>query len=562
MAEDGRVVVDHEDPECHSAYCTDRMTEPAKPDRAIAEAIAWHSSPIYVVWDIDGTVRSASDSYAAHFGMQAADLIGLRWPDLVPEESVLAWQQLRFALAALEREPIVVMDMPENSTGPTRWYRWTEWAIHDDVGRIVQVRSTAVEVTELHEARAALASAIDAVAAARTDGRREVVEQLHQGAVQHLVAARWALEQGDTGDAGAMMDDALAAVRSSMDMLDAPVPRGVVVQADDPFWRQMSDTSRRGDLPEELRSSVLDVLGSAVAVVASTGAIWLAPNARGTLFESGVDVDLAALLSATHPDDRAAFAAAVVDAVDGTETRVHWRFRHAVQGWRSLATWLAPLPLIPNEPRLAVAFTLDITPGNGVPGHDVVSVQLDERARIARELHDDALQRLAGLRWLLGGHDVDHDVVVELDAVEVAIRTQLHRLHSSVERFGLRLALEHLVDATATPVTLHLTDELEAVPAALAEPLWQSAREALRNVDQHSRASAAEVAVEVTARHVAITVTDDGVGVDAARLVTARAEGHLGVASMREAAVGLGGRLELTHPEGGGTRLRVELPRR
>ena len=561
MAEDGGVVVDHEDPECHSAYCTDCMTEHATPDRAIAETIAWHSSPIYVVWDIDGTVRSASESYAAHFGMQVADLIGCRWPDLVPEESALAWQQLRFSLAALEREPIVVMDMPESSTGPTRWYRWTEWAVHDDTGCIVQVRSTAVEVTELHEARAALASVIDAVVAARTEGRREVVEQLHQGAVQHLVAARWALDQGDTADAAAMVDDALGAVRSSMDMLDVPVPREVVLPAEDPFWRQMSDATRRDDLPEQLRSAVLDVLGSAVAVVASTGAIWLAPNARGSLWDEGVDVDLAAVLSGTHPDDRAALAAAVIDAVDGTETRVHWRFRHAVQGWRSLSTWLAPLPLLPNEPRLALAFTIDITLDFDAPAPDVVSVQLAERARIARELHDDALQQLAGLRWLLGGHDVDEQVLAELDGVEAAIRSHLHRLHSSVERFGLRVALEHLADTTATPIVLQVPEGVDELPPELAETLWRSAREALRNVDHHARASSVAVAVEVGDRHVAITVTDDGVGVDPARLVSARADGHLGVTSMREAAVALGGRLALTTPEGGGTQVRVELPR-
>ena len=561
MAEDGGVVVDHENPECHGAYCTDRMTEPATPDHAIAEAIAWHSSPIYVVWDVDGTVRSASESYAAHFGLSVADLIGRRWPDLVPEESTLAWQQLRFSLTALAREPIAVMDMPENSTGPTRWYRWTEWAIHDEAGRIAQVRSTAVEVTELHEARAALASVIDAVVAARTEGRREVVEQLHQGAVQHLVAARWALEQGATADAGAMVDNALAAVRSSMDMLDAPVPREVAGPAEHPFWQQMSDTARRDDLPEQIRSSVLDVLGSAVAVVASTGAIWLAPNARGTLVEPGIDIDLAALLSATHPDDRTALAAAVVDAVDGREARAHWRFRHAVQGWRSLSTWLAPLPMMPNEPRLAVAFTLDITPDDRGPRHDVVSVQIDERARIARELHDDALQQLAGLRWLLGGHDVDREVMEELDAVEAAIRRQLQRLHSNVERLGFRVALEHLVDVTATPVTLELPDDADHVTEEVAEVVWRSAREALRNVDQHARASSALVTVEVGQQQVALTVVDDGVGIDPGRLVEARRQGHLGVAGMRETAMAMGGRLELTAAAGGGTRVRIELPR-
>jgi len=537
------------------------MNDPMSTDRPVAEAIAWHSAPVYVVWDVDGTVLSASESYAAHIGLTVPEVVGRRWPDLVPEEAALAWQQLRFALTALEREPIVVMDMPENSTGPTRWYRWTEWAIHDDAGRIVQVRSTAVEVTELHEARAALATVIDAVVAARTEGRREIVDQLHHGAVQHLVAARWALDQGDTADAVSMLDDALSAVRSSMDMLDAPVPYEVTLPAEDPFWRQMTDTTRSHELPDHLRASVLDVLGSAVAVVASTGAVWLAPNARGTLLDADADVDLASLLSATHPDDRAALGAAVVGAVEGQETRAHWRFRHAVHGWRSLTSWMAPLPMVPNEPRLGVVLTLDITPDAGGPALDPVSVQLAERERLARDLHDDALQRLAGLRWMLSADGVDPEVLHEVDGVEAAIRLQLQQLHSGVARVGLRSALEELVDSTSTPVRFCWNEAAADIPDDVAEVLWRSAREGLRNVDRHARASAATLTVEVCDHSVAVVVVDDGVGVDPAEIVRARQRGHLGVPAMREAALLMGGQFELVSLDGGGTRLRVELSR-
>ena len=556
------MIVDHEDPERHDAYCTERMNQSVPTDQVVAEAIAWHSSPIYVVWDVDGTIRSASESYAAYFGMRLPKVIGRKWPELTPEEAPLAWQQLRFSLTALEREPIAVMDMPTSSTGPTQWYRWTEWAIHDDEGRIVQVRSTAVDVTELHEARAALATVIDAVAAARTEGRREIVEQLHQGAVQHLVAARWALDQGASAEAMAMLDDALSAVRSSMDMLDAPVPYEVAVPAEDPFWRQMSDATRSPDLPEQLRSSVLDVLGSSVAVVASTGALWMAPAARGTLLAPDVDVDLSTLLQSTHPDDRAELGAAVVQALEGTEARVHWRFRHQVRGWRSLATWLAPLPMLPNEPRFAVAFTLDITPGDDVQGLDVVAVQLAERERVARDLHDDALQRLAGLRWMLATRSADPDVLAEVDEVEASIRVQVQALHSGVARLGLRAALEQLVDSTSTPVEFRWTDAAAEVPDDVAELLWRSAREGLRNVDQHARASVATLAVEVDDHTIAVVVTDDGVGVDAGRIVEARRQGHLGVPAMREAALSMGGGFELARLERGGTRLRVSLSRR
>jgi signal transduction histidine kinase len=299
----------------------------------------------------------------------------------------------------------------------------------------------------------------------------------------------------------------------------------------------------------------------AVAVISANGAVWLAPTAREALFDDVTDVDVASLLAAAHRDDRDRVVTALLAVLDGEERRVTWRYRHPARGWRRLASLLSPLPFVVNEPKLAVVLSLDITDDIVLDGVDRMDVQLAERERIARDLHDDALQQLAGLRWILIGRDTDADVLEELDAVDASIRGQLAQLHSAVARFGLERALLQLFDHVATPVTWEWPNGvLDTLPLDAAEVLFRSAREALRNVDQHARASAAELVIDVRPRRVVLTVHDDGVGVEPRGVVAAGRAGHLGVSSMREAALAAGGRFELAGRNAGGTRLRLELP--
>ena len=77
------------------------------------------------------------------------------------------------------------------------------------------------------------------------------------------------------------------------------------------------------------------------------------------------------------------------------------------------------------------------------------------------------------------------------------------------------------------------------------------ARELLRNAAKHARASRVEVAVRGDADGVVLEVTDDGVGIPDGRLREALAQGHVGVASSRERAEAIGGRLRVgPRPDG------------
>ena len=527
--------------------------------------VVWQSSPIYVVWTVDGVVRESSPSYAALVGMSVDEVIGRSWPDLVPGEETLAWQQYRFAVETLRVAPVMVVDMPTGAGGEVHWFRWTEWAVRDDEGNLVAVRSTGVDVTELHSARAALASLFESMVAARTEGRREVVDQLHNGAIQQLVAARWALGIGEVDAAQALVDDALIAVRSSMDTLDPPEPVTARVATSTP-WLVTPAGSLHEPLPDDVRAALTDTIAEtvtdSVSVLSSTGSLWLSDATRAAFFDDETDVDIASLLAEVHLADRDRLAAAVVNVLGGAPERLSWRFRHPRLGWRRLTSWFTPLPFVVNGPKLAMALTFDIT--DDVPGADLerMEVQLAERERIARDLHDDALQQLSSLRWMLAGQTASPDVMRQLDAVDEAIRGQLTDLHSVVARFGLDRALHHLLDEVATPVECRWPDSLDTLPVEVADTLFRSAREALRNVDQHARAALASLTIEVDDEVVVLVVRDDGVGVQASAVAAATKAGHLGVSTMRESALASGGRFELAAEDTGGTRMRLELPLR
>jgi PAS domain S-box-containing protein len=520
---------------------------------------AWKTSALYAVWAIDGTVLSASGSYAQLVGKTVDEILGCRWPDLVPDEAAFGWQQLQFSVEALRTAPVLVVDMPTQAEGSTRWLRWTEWAIRDSRGELVQVRSTAVDVSELHETRAALAATIDAVAAARAAGRQEVAEQLHNGAIQQLTAARWAISDGDFHGSLALVDSALSAVRSSVDALDPPqVGVSLVSDVDVPVtWIGQPNSPDGGELPRWLTDSASSLLADAVLVLSSEGVLWASEQARSTFGDPAAPFDLASLVGFVHPDDRATMAQSLTRGLAGEHPRLVWRFRHPADGWRHLATRFVPL-VVPNARPLTAAVTIDIT--DGLADH-LRGARHAERERIAADLHDDALQQLAGLRWMLTAQGIGGDVMAELDALEESIRGQVTRLSSVVHEHGLVSALELLADDITTPTTFSLGEDVDALPFDPGDRVWRAVRELLRNVDRHASATNATVRVGADSTHVVIEVEDDGIGLAPDAWATARRSGHVGLATLRESALVDGGSfIVAAGPDGVGASVRIELP--
>ena len=198
----------------------------------------------------------------------------------------------------------------------------------------------------------------------------------------------------------------------------------------------------------------------------------------------------------------------------------------------------------------------------------------EERAWVASELHDDVLQRIALVRaeveslWeapeprsadSLENHV--RGINAELVDLAVAVRRIAMRLHPTVvDQVGLVSALQALADeverGSDLDVRLSADGDTGAVPPETARAAYRIAQESLRNAVKHSGARVATVGVRVTDGTLTISIHDDGQGFDTS---VKRREG-LGLASLQERALCVGGQAEVRSRPGAGTTIDARLP--
>jgi PAS domain S-box-containing protein len=200
----------------------------------------------------------------------------------------------------------------------------------------------------------------------------------------------------------------------------------------------------------------------------------------------------------------------------------------------------------------------------------LIEAQEQERARIARDLHDDINQRLASASIDISAilrHTNDGPMHAELGRLQTRlialsedIRRMSHNLHPSLLQFtGLSAALDALCnsigDADGPSIVLHLGSQTDDLPADVALCLYRAAQEGLRNAIRHAKASHVDVEFRLSGGCAELRITDDGVGV----VEGARPRG-LGLFSLEERAKFLGGRFDLTTAPGRGVRISVSIP--
>lgn len=202
----------------------------------------------------------------------------------------------------------------------------------------------------------------------------------------------------------------------------------------------------------------------------------------------------------------------------------------------------------------------------------LLAAQEEERSRVARELHDDALQRIAVIRHELddaaehGGSEMTHRIAGisgELEDLGTVLRTAAHQLHPSVvEKAGLVRALGALAAefgrTAGLEVRLALPPADLSIPPATGVAAYRVAQEALRNVVKHGGVSQADLALEAAGGTLTLRVADAGKGFNTA---STRAEDGLGLIAMRQRAEGVGASLAITARPGGGTVVTATFPR-
>jgi signal transduction histidine kinase len=198
---------------------------------------------------------------------------------------------------------------------------------------------------------------------------------------------------------------------------------------------------------------------------------------------------------------------------------------------------------------------------------------LEERQRLARELHDSVTQSLYGIALysqaatsqLAAEHYPEVDKLLseisETSQEALAeMRLLVYQLRPSVlEKEGLLTALQARLTAVEGRAGLKtsLKANLEArLPLALEEGLYHIAQEALNNTLKHAHAHTVTVLLLRNESQVTLEIGDDGIGFD---LASAYQEGKMGLPDMQSHAAELGGTLTLTSAPGKGTRVRVNV---
>lgn len=194
-----------------------------------------------------------------------------------------------------------------------------------------------------------------------------------------------------------------------------------------------------------------------------------------------------------------------------------------------------------------------------------------ERRRIARDLHDGVVADLAGVGYVLSAVQealpeqqrglVNRAGTVVRDAV-AALRTVMVEIYPpDLTGGGLARAMEELTQPLRDlGVEVSLTLDVPAEPPApVSAAVYRFAREALRNVADHSRASAVRVVLRQQRGRLVLRVDDNGVGLPGSG-IDRRGEGHLGLRLLADSVSDLGGRFEATASDLGGVSIQVVLP--
>jgi signal transduction histidine kinase len=208
-----------------------------------------------------------------------------------------------------------------------------------------------------------------------------------------------------------------------------------------------------------------------------------------------------------------------------------------------------------------------------------VSASEGERRRIARDLHDGVVQRLAGTSMSLAAAGMEMErhpngsssapIAETLRDKAAEIREAIRELRSLIVKIApTGLTGDNLHEALADlaePLRAAGIDvQVDAAPCELQDGqallIFRVAQEALRNVARHSRAKHVKIEVRKAAAGCTLAVSDDGKGFDPALAGSSARGGHVGLALLQSLADDGGGRLRIVSTPGQGSRVEMSVP--
>ena len=202
-------------------------------------------------------------------------------------------------------------------------------------------------------------------------------------------------------------------------------------------------------------------------------------------------------------------------------------------------------------------------------------VRLEERNRIAGELHDTLLQTFLGALYQLGmaveSLPPQSQVKSKFDPIlhfmELGIeesRNAIQGLRSSNSRrsdLAVALSAVHQEFSTEDDVDfrVHVVGQQQPLRPAIQDEIYRIGREALVNAFCHAAAKRIELELEYNSSGLTMRVLDDGCGIDPQVLEAGR-KGHWGLTGMRERAARIGGLLKISSSPTAGTEIQLSVP--
>jgi PAS domain S-box-containing protein len=288
-----------------------------------------------------------------------------------------------------------------------------------------------------------------------------------------------------------------------------------------------------------------------------------------------------------HPSEHARVSTGYARALrqPGVPLRAEYRVSHGDGSWRTVETVTTNMLSDPAIRGVVISFR-DITERKiaeerlkkseaelRLLSQEIFKVAEKERARVARDLHDQIGSELAFLQTKVSlmlnhmrrGQTVEAEASGLL-ALSEQIKGDCHRIvmtlgSTMIDDLGLMRSVEWYVEEfekrTGIPCAADTAIDDVEMDKTVAMTAYRIVQEALTNVWKHSKASEARVEVSRTGKTLNVTVSDDGVGFDTQDHGRGRS---LGLLSMAERAHLVGGKLRISSKIGKGTRVSARLP--
>jgi len=199
---------------------------------------------------------------------------------------------------------------------------------------------------------------------------------------------------------------------------------------------------------------------------------------------------------------------------------------------------------------------------------------LEERNRIARELHDSVTQLLYGISLYstAASRSISKDNVeramknlieIKDNALQALQEMRLLILELDpplLQKYGLVAALKaslESIESRAGLETVLKTDGIARLPGSIEPDLYRIAMEALNNLVRYARAKKVMVDLQIVSDWVVLDIRDNGVGFEVEYVENS---GGMGIYNMKQRAQRLGGRLDIFSTPGAGTHIKAEIP--